>query len=397
MSDKRPGLLKTNYMFVPRPLESVQIDKQTVKLYLVVDSTMKPPECTHPFQINKTALAAPGIDRRAMHDVLGAQLNLSAIVDGVLGDWTCHFCCNWCNFANLSILSFHDNAGNEVNSTTTANDSAVLLPVIDGTLAGCRKQVCFVRVQLDLDFSSLVSQGVQGVTVLRVEYYIELPQGSRDLQNGNNQGYRLTTFLGADDIRTIAAADFARDILGTTLQDGPINLLCPDFNLTPARMDSSAIEVVINSKIIRLATPSVLDSLFNQLCPGYSKEPHATLDHIRQMYEDTEATQSSLLSTIITPRSLLPPPLFMDQETLPVSICQAFIDGLDSRLTPGFRTHFPDYSKSQDCNAIHQCKVREEMHQAALRTKSEYNNIRAIASKVNGFGGQGFSAQANTS
>jgi hypothetical protein len=35
------------------------------------------------------------------------------------------------------------------------------------------------------------------------------------------------------------------------------------------------------------------------------------------------------------------------------------------------------------------------MHQAALHAKSEYNNIRAIASKVNGFGGQAFSAQAN--
>jgi hypothetical protein len=37
------------------------------------------------------------------------------------------------------------------------------------------------------------------------------------------------------------------------------------------------------------------------------------------------------------------------------------------------------------------------MHQATLRAESEYNNIRAIASKVNGFGGQAFSAQANAS
>jgi hypothetical protein len=89
--------------------------------------------------------------------------------------------------------------------------------------------------------------------------------------------------------------------------------------------------------------------------------------------------------------------LFMDQETLPVSIFQAFINELDSSLTPGFQTHFPDFSKSQDRNTIHQRKVLEEMHQAPLRAKSEYNIIRAIASKLNGFGGQAFSAQANTS
>jgi hypothetical protein len=49
MSDKRPGSLKTNYMFVPLPLESVQIDKQTVKLYPVVNLTMKPPLRAHAF------------------------------------------------------------------------------------------------------------------------------------------------------------------------------------------------------------------------------------------------------------------------------------------------------------------------------------------------------------
>ena len=131
--------LKTNYMFVPRTLEPVQIDKMTVKLYPVVDSTMKPPECAHAFQINKTALAAPGIDRRMMLDTLGAQLNLSAIVDGVLGDWTRHFQRDWCNFANLTILSFHNDAGAQVNDTTAA-DSAVLLPVVNGPVNACRKQ-----------------------------------------------------------------------------------------------------------------------------------------------------------------------------------------------------------------------------------------------------------------
>ncbi len=56
-------------MFVPRPLEPVQVDKMTVKLYPIIDSTMKPSERTHAFQVNKTALTAPGIDRYVMLDV----------------------------------------------------------------------------------------------------------------------------------------------------------------------------------------------------------------------------------------------------------------------------------------------------------------------------------------
>jgi len=111
----------------------------TVKLYPLVDSTMKPTERAHAFQINKTALTAPGIDRRVMLDTLGAQLNLSAIVDDVLGDWTRHFQCALCNFDNLTILSFHNDAGAQVNDTTAA-DSAVLLPVVDGPVADCRKK-----------------------------------------------------------------------------------------------------------------------------------------------------------------------------------------------------------------------------------------------------------------
>jgi hypothetical protein len=46
------------------PLKAVQVDKQTLKLYPVVDSSMKPPECTHAFQTNKMALSIPGIDHR---------------------------------------------------------------------------------------------------------------------------------------------------------------------------------------------------------------------------------------------------------------------------------------------------------------------------------------------
>ena len=165
---------------------------------------------------------------------------------------------------------------------TTAADLAVLLPVINGPVNACHKQnIRFVRVQLNLDFTSLVTLDPPGVTVLCVEFYIQLPQSSRDMINSAGGAYRLTTFLGPDDICLIPAAEFSPDILAVTLQDGPINMLHPDFNLTSTKTDSTTIAAKIISKIIRLATPSILDHLFNQLCPGYSKEPHAALDHIK--------------------------------------------------------------------------------------------------------------------
>jgi hypothetical protein len=106
------------------------------------------------------------------------------------------------------------------------------------------------------------------------------------MTNERSQPYRLTSWLGNADLRAISAPNLTCNVLSHILQDGPINLLCPKFNLTLAKTDLTMIKAEINSKIIRLATPLVLNSLFNQLCPGYSKEPHAALDHVRQTYDN---------------------------------------------------------------------------------------------------------------
>jgi hypothetical protein len=46
---------------------------------------------------------------------------------------------------------------------------------------------------------------------------------------------------------------------------------------------------------------------------------------------------------------------------------------------------------------MHQRKVLQEMLLTALHAKTEYNNIRAIASEASGFGGQASTAQVNAS
>jgi hypothetical protein len=117
------------------------------------------------------------------------------------------------------------------------------------------------------------------------------------------------------------------------------------------------IEIEISFKIISLATPSIADHLFNQLCPGYSKEPHVALDHIQQMYEDANGNTIFSLVFDYHAQILTTSCPFIDQEVLPVSVCQAFMDGLDSCLLARFCTHFSDYRKLQECIATHQWKV----------------------------------------
>jgi hypothetical protein len=112
-----------------------------------------------------------------MLDTLSAQLNLSAIVDSILGNWHCHFWRNWSKFAKLTILLFHNKADKQVDNMTTATDLAVLLPVQDRPIPDCsKKHIRFVRVQLNLDFVSLVTLNPPGITAVCIEYYIECPK-----------------------------------------------------------------------------------------------------------------------------------------------------------------------------------------------------------------------------
>jgi hypothetical protein len=174
---------------------------------------------------------------------------------------------------------------------------------------------------LNLNFASLITLDPPRITALHVEYYVELPQGHQDLVDNKWQQYCLTTFLGPDDIRLMPPQEFSRNILGVTLQDGPIDLLCPDFNLLSAKTDSTTIKAEISSKIIKLATPSILDHLFNQLCPGYSKELHAALDHIQQTYKDTSGNTIFMLASNLFTQNLAASRPSINQEELPISIC----------------------------------------------------------------------------
>jgi len=119
------------------------------------------------------------------------------------------------NFSNLSILSFHKSNGDWIDTTTTAGDTAILLPVIDGIYANCRQQdVRFVRVQCTLDLAALTTVNPYPVaTTLRVTYYIELPQTSRAMTNGTGAAYTLVSFLCVDDIRTLSPELMKSDIL----------------------------------------------------------------------------------------------------------------------------------------------------------------------------------------
>ena len=104
-----------------------------------------------------TALLSQNIDLWVQLVALWHQLNLSATVEGVINDWLRYFYDRWCDFQAVQILSFHNFKGDKVTGLTDAVDPTKLLPVVDGALPTCRKNVKFIRVQLSMNFVNLVT------------------------------------------------------------------------------------------------------------------------------------------------------------------------------------------------------------------------------------------------
>jgi hypothetical protein len=121
--------------FTPQVLNEIHVGSVTAKMYPKILPTMAVFERVHTFQVNKTALTNLQANLRLVFDGFGGQLNDISTVDGINSDWKHHFNKHWHDFNNLTILSFHNSAGNQINDTTLPGNPQVLLPIQDRNLA----------------------------------------------------------------------------------------------------------------------------------------------------------------------------------------------------------------------------------------------------------------------
>jgi hypothetical protein len=138
--------------FAPLNLVNVSISHISTKLYPKISLTMPVHECSHAFQVHKATLTNLPMDFCLILDAFGMQLNASLTVEGILSNWRRFFKDWWMDFAHLTILSFHRSNDNRIDDTILATTPQVLLPIVNGAVAGCQKKdVKFTRVQCTLD------------------------------------------------------------------------------------------------------------------------------------------------------------------------------------------------------------------------------------------------------
>ena len=134
-----------------------------------------------------------------------------------------------------------------------------------------------------------------------------------------------------------------------------------------------------NQKVLRIALPTICNTLFTELCPGYSSQSHVELKHIRQVHRNAAGNQvvSTVQAYFQQLMSAARP--FSSQRSFPVSGCQRFMDGLDPCLLTGFCHCFPDHSIVQALDKSHQCRILQLMLQVAQQAEDEFTLKQRIA------------------
>ncbi len=194
---------------VPREPLTIQVGCLSASVYPKIDPGMSVFECVHAFQVVKSALEPLPVNMHLILDAIDTQLNCSTIVGGLVFYWYSLFNAAWFDFQNLSIMLYHDSAGDPIDNSTMDNNPSLLLPMVNGPIVACHHQdIHYVHVSFSVDYRGLVTIPTPGPTMLRAGFYIELPQLMVTLTNGNSVAYNLnlTMWQGAANLTGLTAA-----------------------------------------------------------------------------------------------------------------------------------------------------------------------------------------------
>jgi hypothetical protein len=204
------------------------------------------------------------------------------------------------------------------------------------------------------------------------------------MTNGAGAAYVLTTYHGPANITAMTAEQVTNEIINPCLQRGPISLSGADFNLQEANTNSTIIKDQLVNKILLLGFDAICALVFAILCPGYSNQLHAVLDHIRQASPgpDGQIIVISIHEFIQRVINALHP--FAACKTLPISICDHIIRNLDRHIVPSFRKLYPDHATSHDLNGSYQHRKVQEILAAAQQAEDEVHQVQEIACGITG-------------
>jgi hypothetical protein len=130
--------------------------------------------------------------------------------------------------------------------------------------------------------------------------------------------------------------------------------------------------------VVRLALDTIHQTMFMELVPGYSIEPHNVLEHIWQCYVDADGKTVQIGAQVYYSTFLNAIRLFYDLEDYPIDLAGIFQDHIDPSLKNGFRAHYPNYGLTRMQAALQQRLILIDMLNALIKAENDLNNIRDI-------------------
>jgi hypothetical protein len=203
----------------------------------------------------------------------------------------------------------------------------------------------------------------------------------------------LGFYLGPADLRTLTPPEVKAQILGMCLQDGPVLLQASNFNLATANTDANAFTINTERKILKIAWHQICTSIFNKICPEYSNQPKAVLEHIKQSYQDGNCNVVCIPAFAYYQCMMNAMQPFAGDERFPVSICNKLIDEIDQHLGPIFCRQYQAYAVIHDLQASYQQSRFPLILSAMKLAEDEVQSIATIAHSS--VGGQAFTYSAN--
>ena len=225
----------------------------------------------------------------------------------------------------------------------------------------------------------LTIYAIPGVSPLRLDFYIELPQSSTAMINGGGVAYTLVTYAGPADLRTLDSAQSAAAVLDITYQTNPGQLVAAAFGATSATLNQDRGMIEVESKILRITTDQIFSRVFLATAPNYTDQPEAALEHVYQVITDKEGvktyrTVQDYYTQIMA--SLQP---FIKARRFPVNAAEKFKSHLDPDLFAFFKQAYPSHTNVVDLDASLQLAALRAMLSAAQTAEDNRRTISKAA------------------
>lgn len=330
----------------------------------------------------KLAAAAKEISAQGRINALATNCNLNHISELNLHTLFGSYADQLFDPSKWKIISFHNQAGARLNQSVTTGDSQILKPVGDHVTdwaANTRRQgdISFVQVRATIDLSSITKDPSSKYSL---DTFIELPQEDFLIKDGTGADLTVHTYLGADDIRTIAASDFHQDVLKQTRQRKPATLLAAPFGMTAASLDYSKKDDIFREDLIESNLKWLEDELFVACCPGVSYRPSSALSAVTQIYTDANGNEARLsihmyFTNIFIAMSC------MGNKDYEVDVLHHVVENMDSDIRTEMESTYSAHLGIRARDPLTQTKAVQSLLVAATKAEKKVLATRTLISK----------------